>query len=97
MKNLLIDFTSGIMNFALVAGLILTYFAVQEIDMTHEIFLVVQILGMCFISYLMGYMVGANRGHRDATKAWTEAYSKDKFNESQQTLFLIRPCGGQAT
>ena len=51
--------------------------------MTHEIFLVVQILGMCFISYLMGYMVGANRGHRDATKAWTEAYSKDKFNESQ--------------
>ncbi len=42
--------------------------------MSHEIFLITQIVGMCFISYLMGYMVGANRGHRDATAAWKAAY-----------------------
>jgi len=42
--------------------------------MSHEIFMTIQIGGMCFITYLMGYMVGANRGHRDATAAWKAAY-----------------------
>ena len=53
--------------------------------MSHEIFMTIQIVGMCFITYLMGYMVGANRGHRDATAAWKAAYEN---KQSLTTLFL---------
>ena len=44
--------------------------------MTYETFLVIQILGMCFLSFLMGFMVGANKGAKDTTKIWEEAYAK---------------------
>jgi hypothetical protein len=42
--------------------------------MTFEIFMTIQIAGMCFISYLMGYMIGANKGHAAASKTWKEAF-----------------------
>lgn len=39
-------------------------------------FIAFQIFGMCFISFLMGYMVGANKASSDTTKIWKEAYDK---------------------
>lgn len=36
--------------------------------------MIIELLGICFLSFLMGYMVGANKGSRDTTKIWEEAY-----------------------
>lgn len=44
--------------------------------MSYETFLVIQILSMCFLSFLMGWMVGANKGARDANKTWEEAFKQ---------------------
>jgi len=44
--------------------------------MSYETFLVIEVLCMCFLSFLMGWMVGANKGAKDTTKIWKEAYDK---------------------
>ena len=83
MKNLLIDFTSGILNFLFVIsvfGFILS--GVQN--------MIIELLGICFLSFLMGYMVGANKGSRDTTKIWEEAY---KNHPQPHGYIPQRPCG----
>ena len=44
--------------------------------MTFTSFIIVEILLMCFLSFLMGFMVGANKGSADTTKIWQEEYKK---------------------
>ena len=44
--------------------------------MTFGTFVVVEMLLVCFLSFLMGFMVGANKGAKDTTKIWEEAYAK---------------------
>jgi hypothetical protein len=44
--------------------------------MSYEAFMIIEILSMCFLSFLMGWMVGANKGAKDTTKIWKEAYDK---------------------
>ena len=44
--------------------------------MSYETFMIIEILSMCFLSFLMGWMVGANKGAKDTTKIWKEAYDK---------------------
>ncbi len=44
--------------------------------MTIGMFMVIEILLMCALSFLMGWMVGANKGAKDATETWKEAYDK---------------------
>ena len=38
--------------------------------------MIIEILCICFLSFLMGFMVGANKGAKDTTKIWEEAYAK---------------------
>ena len=44
--------------------------------MTIGMFMVIEILLMCGLSFLMGFMVGANKGSADTTKIWQEEYKK---------------------
>ena len=44
--------------------------------MSFTAFVIIEILLMCFLSFLMGWMVGADKGSTDATKIWKEAYDK---------------------
>lgn len=44
--------------------------------MSYTAFVIIEILLMCFLSFLMGWMVGANKGAQDATEIWKEAYDK---------------------
>ena len=49
--------------------------------MTIGMFMVIEILLMCALSFLMGWMVGANKGSADTNKIWQEEYKK--MSESQ--------------
>lgn len=44
--------------------------------MTFTTFVIIDILLMCGLSFLMGFMVGANKGSADTTKIWQEEYKK---------------------
>lgn len=44
--------------------------------MTFGTFVVVEMLLVCFLSFLMGFMVGANKGAKDTTEIWKKAYEE---------------------
>lgn len=44
--------------------------------MSYEVFLVVEVLLMCFLSFLMGSMWGYGRGCDAANKIWSDQMKK---------------------
>ena len=44
--------------------------------MTYTAFVIIEILLMCFLSFLMGWMLGANKGAKETTEIWKKAYEE---------------------
>ena len=51
--------------------------SMEFMNMTNEIYLVIQVLGIAFLGGIVGNMLGYRAGHRDASEIWQEAYKQE--------------------
>lgn len=51
--------------------------SMEFMNMTNEIYLVIQVLGIAFLGGIIGNMLGYRAGHRDASEIWQEAYKQE--------------------
>ena len=51
--------------------------SMEFMNMTNEIYLVIQVLGIAFLGGIIGNLWGYRAGHRDASEIWQEAYKQE--------------------